>query len=549
MIRMKVTRRFLVVLCLIAMLSNCNSVPKIIPVPAGSNEAISAVGKKSPLSEEQKRNWKELDLMKDSIPGMSLNLAYEFLKGKNGQEVIVAVLDAAIDLNHQDLKDNFWINSDEIPNNGKDDDNNGFIDDVNGWNFLGNVNKENAEIYRIVKDSTIADANTYRRAKKDYDFNVQQAKRNKQLYGQILQGVTYANSNLTRKLNKKDITKEDLKNIDASDTYLERSTAIAQEMFNIGYNNLSEAIKELETLVTNANNLLSGSVLRKDYRSELRDNAYSMDSKVYGDNDPSPKRNNQSHGTHVAGILAASRNNGLGINGVATNVKLMAVRVVPYGDEYDKDVALGIRYAVDNGAKVINMSFGKSYSPKSQWVYDAIKYAAEKDVLLVHASGNDAKDIDVKYSFPTDAPDKTNEIADTYLSIGSISPNFGKDLMYEFTNYGKLNVDIYAPGDQIYSSLPENKYDYRSGTSMAAPAVAGIATLIRSYYPELTASQVKKIIMNSGTKIDLQVVKPGSLSIENPNGTMVPFSDLSVSGRIVNAYNALKMASVVANRN
>ena len=227
----------------------------------------------------------------------------------------------------------------------------------------------------------------------------------------------------------------------------------------------------------------------------------------------------------------------------------MAVRVVPDGDEYDKDVALGIRYAVDNGAKVINTSFGKGYSPKVQWVYDAIKYAAEKDVLIVNAAGNDSKDIDKHVTYPNDTPDMVNEISDNFITIGAISSNYNENMPAGFTNYGKINVDIFAPGVKIYSTTPESEYGFKGGTSMASPAVAGVAALIRSYYPKLTASQVKRILMNSGTKIDLEVIKPGSGSRENPDGEKVPFADLSVTGRIVNAYNALKMADAMVNGN
>jgi subtilisin family serine protease len=225
----------------------------------------------------------------------------------------------------------------------------------------------------------------------------------------------------------------------------------------------------------------------------------------------------------------------------------MAVRSVSEGDEYDKDVALGIRYAVDNGAKVINTSFGKAFSPNKQWVYDAIKYAAKKDVLIVNAAGNDGKNIDVEKTYPNDTPDLKNEIADNFITIGAMSANYNENLPASFSNYGKFNVDVFAPGVQIYSTTPEGEYQKFSGTSMAAPSTAGVAALIRSYYPKLSASQVKHILMNSGTKIDFNVIKPGSQSRENPTGELVPFSDLSVSGRIVNAYNALKMADSIVN--
>jgi subtilisin family serine protease len=527
---------------------SCKTAINTIPVPAGSTEAIFATAKKAPLTEEEKKAWNHADLLKDSIPGMSTNLAYEFLRGKEGKPVVVAVVDSGSDLEHEDLKDVAWVNPGEVPNNGKDDDNNGFIDDINGWNFLGEIYKEDAELYRIVKDPDLADEETYKRAKKDYDKKVEEAKINKQRYGQILQAVTYANTNIIKKLNKKEYKKADLESIDTSKSpEMARSVAIASQMFDLGLSSVQEAIDELTSLVDGADELLSGKALKNNYRSVLNDDENSMATKVYGNNKTGHAAKKESHGTHVSGIVAATRDNGKGLNGVATNTKIMAVRAVPDGDEYDKDVALAIRYAVDNGAKVINTSFGKGYSPKAQWVYDAIKYAAEKDVLIVNAAGNDSKDIDVKFTYPNDAPDKVTEISNNFITIGAISSNYNVELLATFTNYGKINVDIYAPGVAIYSTTPENEYAYKQGTSMAAPAVAGVAALIRSYYPQLSASQVKKIIMNSGTKLDLEVIKPGSKSQENPDGVKVPFADVSVSGRIVNAYNALKMADAIVN--
>jgi subtilisin family serine protease len=528
------------------MLTGCKTV-NTITVPKGAQEAVFAVAKKAELTEEQRKNWSHADLIKDSIPGMSVNEAYKFLKGKHGKQVIVAVVDSGTDLEHEDLKDVAWVNPKEIAGNGIDDDKNGFIDDIHGWNFLGPIYKENAELYRIALDSTIADKKTYRKAKKEYDKQFGEATTSKQRYGQILQAVEFANNKIIKKLNKKKYTKDDLSSID-SDPEMGTSIAIANQMFDIGIPSLQEAIEELEELVSAADKTLKAISYKGSYRSVLKNDENSMDVTIYGDNKTGHSIKDEAHGSHVSGIIAAARNNGVGMNGVASNVKIMSVRVAPNGDEYDKDVALGIRYAVDNGAKVINMSFGKSYSPKAQWVYDAIKYAAEKDVLIVHAAGNDAKDIDTKANFPNDAPDKINEISDNYITIGAISSNYDEKLLGDFTNYGKVNLDIFAPGVQIYSTTPENEYQYFSGTSMASPGVAGVAALIRSYYPELTANQVKRIIMNSGTKLDLEVIKPGSLSRENPEGIKVPFSDLSVTGRIVNAQNALKMADAIVNR-
>ena len=269
---------------------------------------------------------------------------------------------------------------------------------------------------------------------------------------------------------------------------------------------------------------------RKDV---LKDDENNFDVKVYGNNNPGVYSPDEVHGTHVAGIVLAQSNNDKGINGVAKNARLMALRVVPDGDEYDKDVANGIIYAVNNGAKIVNMSFGKGYSPHKAEVSNAIKYAQEHDVLLVIAAGNDGKNIDVEAAYPSDAD---TGAADNVLVVGAIGPNYGKSMVASFSNYGKKNVDIFAPGVDIYSCVPKSKYESNSGTSMAAPAVTGIAAVLRGYFPELSAAHVKQIIMRSGMKIPFKVKKPGS-------SEMVDFRDLCVSGRIVNAYNAVRMAA------
>ena len=245
----------------------------------------------------------------------------------------------------------------------------------------------------------------------------------------------------------------------------------------------------------------------------------------------------------MAGIIAAQRGNKLGVDGVAKNVQIMAIRAVPDGDEYDKDIARAIRYAADNGAKVINASFGKSFSPNSEWVYDALKYAEEKDVLFVHAAGNDGNNLDDSSNpnYPNDHQMKNiPEIVDNYLSVGALTSSFGPDMIASFSNYGKVNVDIFAPGANIYSTMPNDDYKYQGGTSMAAPAVAGVAAMIRSYFPELTAAQVKQVILESGLSINVPVVIGGA------EGKEVSLSDISKTGKIANLYNALIRAAEIS---
>lgn len=528
------------------LLTGCKTI-NTIPVPLGTNNAVIISAKKAPLTKTQKQTWGHADLATDTIPGMSIEKAYAFLKRKKGVEVIVGVVDSGTDLKHEDLSAVAWVNKKEIPNNGKDDDKNGYVDDINGWNFLGPIFKENAEVERILKNPKLVDEATYKSIKEAQDKKTKEASANKFRFNQILQAVQFADKTITDHLKKKTYTLEDLNTIKSDNPGLVQSVNIAKQMFGLGLNSLSQAITEIKKEIKNAEDLMSGDNLKTDYRKALGDNAQNFSIKFYGDNKTGHTTKEEAHGTHVSGIIAAVRNNGIGMNGVANNVKIMAVRTVPDGDEYDKDVALAIRYAVDNGAKVINTSFGKSYSPNKEWVFEAIKYAAEKDVLIVNAAGNDAKNIDVKKTFPNDSKDLKTEFVDNVITIGAMSSDYNENLPADFTNYGKINVDIFAPGVQIYSTVPENEYEYFNGTSMAAPATAGVAALIRSYYPKLSAKQVKHIIMNSGTKIDLEVIKPGSFSQDNPTGEKVPFSELSVTGRIVNAYNALKIADRMVN--
>jgi cell wall-associated protease len=524
--------------------SSCKSI-STIPVPQGSDVAITAVAKKAPLTDEQKNNWGNLDLIKDSIPGMSVDKAYDFLKGKKSVTVVVGVVDSGTDLGHEDLKDVAWVNTKEVAGNGIDDDKNGYVDDINGWNFLGDAYKENLEAARILHNPSLSTPEIVAEIKAKQEEKVANSGKIKMRYEQMLNGVKAADESLSTHLGTKDYSAKDVAAIVTEDAALLKSVAFAQQMYGFGLSSLEQAQTEIKKEIAKLGALSDNKYT--NYRKG--DNPEDInDSPGYGNGNPGVSIKSEAHGSHVSGIIGASRNNGKGMNGVADNVKIMAVRSVPDGDEYDKDVALGLRYAVDNGAKVINTSFGKAYSPHKEWVYEAIQYAAKHDVLIVNAAGNDGNNIDVVRTYPNDSKDLLTEVSDNVLTIGAMSADYNENLPASFSNYGKINVDIFAPGVKVYSTTPGNEYKHFSGTSMAAPSTAGVAALIRSYYPKLSASQVKHIIMNSGTKIDLKVTKPGSASRETPEGVLVPFADLSVSGRVVNAYNALKMAERIVKR-
>lgn len=503
-------------------------------------------------------NWYNMDYKTDKVMGISTEKAYQLLKGRKSTPVIVAVMDGGVDIHHQDLKDVLWINKKENTANGKDDDSNGYVDDKYGWNFIGNANGENVhydnlEVTRLIQlyepkyisvlPSTKLTAKeraefvTYQKMVGDYTNKMDEAQFGDANYTRLKQNL----DKILKASNKtpKELTKDDIDAFKASNDSEKLAVRLAKK--ELEKNKFPEFYKD----ITEAAEYFTDQTkyhLNKNYdsRTIVGDDYDDASQRFYGNNDV--KGPDAGHGTHVAGIIAANRKNNTGINGVADNAQIMSIRVVPNGDERDKDVANGIRYAVDNGAKVINMSFGKGYVYNKKAVDEAVKYAMDHDVLLIHAAGNDGKDIDISPNYPTkyftDSLNAVTGEATNWITVGATSAKLGDELLADFSNYGYKSVDVFAPGVEIYSTMPENTYKYQQGTSMAAPVVAGLAAILRSYYPELTASEVKQIIMNSVTKVDqkVKVKRDGSTK-------KVYLDEISVSGGIVNAYNAIVEAN------
>lgn len=512
----------------------CGGTADILSTPIENIDATPL--KIAELTKAEKQNWGHLDLVTDTIPGMSVDKAYaEIIKGKKGTKVIVAVIDSGIDIDHEDLDDVVWTNTDEIPNNGKDDDNNGYVDDIHGWNFLGDAYDEQLEYVRMIANKETNNPR-YAEAQALLEKEKGKALKNKTFYEQLLQQFKTMDQDLTAHFKTSDYTFEQVNAIKSEDEKMTQYKAMAQQMKGYGFDSVKAAVKEIESGVTYFNERLNFHFNTNFNGRKTNDDINNLADVGYGNGNVKPVKKDESHGTHVAGIIAAERNNGKGANGVANNVEIMALRVVPNGDEYDKDVALAIRYAVDNGAKVINGSFGKSFSPHANWVRDAIKYASDNDVVFVHAAGNDSKDVNVEPNFPDDNVNFV-EVSNTYIRVGSLTSKYGSKMVSGFSNYGSKNVDVFAPGSAIYSTMPQSEYDFNGGTSMAAPGVAGIAALIRSQYPKLSAAKVKQIILNSGLPITRKVIVGGN------SEDVRPFSELCTSGKIANAYNALVMAS------
>lgn len=509
-------------------------------------------------AEKPPKNWFNLDPVEDKVNGVSTSKAYEYLIGKTSKTVIVAVIDSGIDILHEDLKDVIWINEDEIPDNGIDDDNNGYIDDIYGWNFIGgkdgkNVDKDSYELAREYKrllakyeGKTADDFKKKERAEFEYwaEIRAEYEKSREDNIGQLplLENIDIQlkrfNKLFEAYLETERVDFESINGISSTDQVILQGQAILRSIYQVTDESLSldsliyflgEDLKQMQTMAEYNYNL------DFDPRTIVGDDPNRLDDIGYGNNDVIGIDTDNFHGTHVAGIIAAKRGNGIGIDGVANNVRIMALRAVPDGDERDKDVANAIRYAVDNGAQIINMSFGKGHSPHIQYVYDAIAYAESKGVLLVHAAGNSAENIDEANNFPNDYIGRKNNMSN-WVEVGASSWGSEDNYVGSFSNYGKKNVDVFAPGVAINSSAPDNNYQDADGTSMASPVTAGVAALVLSYFPDLSASQLKDILMKSVRSMNnLRVTQPGS-------GEEVKFSSLSASGGIINAAEAVKLA-------
>jgi subtilisin family serine protease len=503
--------------------------------------------------------------------GMSTDKAYKKLKNRTANTVVVAVIDSGIDIEHEDLKGKIWVNEKEIPGNGIDDDKNGYIDDVYGWNFLGNAKGENVneaclEKTRLLRfytsrfegiDSTSLSEEErveyalYQKVKYEVESELGN-------YNAYLGQLDMINAMIAQvpvmvgnAIGKSDYTLKDLQKWKPKEEQMlqmkefalaiktgQLSTAVIEEQ--------RQAIKQMVEYNLN---------VEFDDRALIGDDVTNFKDVNYGNSNVEGP--DALHGTHVGGIIGAVRGNGLGGDGVAENAKLMALRAVPNGDEFDKDIALAVRYAVDNGAKVINMSFGKGYSPNQKEVYEAFSYADSKGVLLVHAAGNDNANVDVNPNFPTSMYSFQTQKLDHFLTIGASTRNvsamneasfwrvlfsFGKvkrnhkkHLAAPFSNYGQTKVDVFAPGFEIYNAVPQSEYKNLQGTSMAAPMVSGVAAMLQGYFPTLTMKEIKYIILSSAKSYS------GSKQLKPGSDQLVDFASLSVTGGVVNVKNAVKM--------
>jgi subtilisin family serine protease len=500
---------------------------------------------------EPPQNWWQLDPATNHVNGIALDRAYaELLPGRTARPVVVAIIDSGVDVSHPDLAANVWTNPREIAGNGKDDDGNGYVDDVHGWDFIGgrdgrDVDHDTYESVRIyahlrakyenADPATLDEAGKreyqqYQDMKRKLEADRSQAAQELAAAKGIIAQLQQIETVLRPALNGDSVTVENVRRLNSMrlDVQEARERYLAAASQGLTMAVLEEYRQDQE------NKLQFGLNPAYNSRTIVGDDTTTLNERGYGNNDvtgPDAK-----HGTHVAGIIGAVRGNGMGLNGIAPAVRLMILRAVPDGDERDKDISNAIRYAADNGAQVINMSFGKAYSPQKGAVDEAVRYAESKGVLFVHAAGNEGANLDTSPSYPT-RTFLSGGMAHNWIEVGASAPGSSDSLAADFSNYSRTGVDVFAPGVSIWSTVPHGGYERLQGTSMAAPVVTGVAALLLSYYPTLTAAQVKDIIMQSATHFPNQtVVRPGQGSVR------VPFEQLSAAGGVVNVYNAIRLA-------
>lgn len=559
---------FIFILCLLG----CKTLKK----PAVSSTKLPIINE---IKVSASKNWHQKDYLLNKIPGISLDKWYsETKKKKISKTIIVAVIDTQIDLKHEDLQGQIWTNRVEIPDNGIDDDHNGYVDDINGWSFTGDkaggyVVWANFEFVRLVRDwnpkfkeKTESEIDPLELFKyKEYHRALNMLNEKEKFYKNWLKSLKYdvATYKLAQDTLKHFFPNEDYKvqQLDSmykkykinDKTYNQRrndsDTDLGSLIINMKENlemNLT-TYKDITDQETQLDSVVQKNVnINFNERTAIGDNPNVLE-KGYGNNNVSNNkagyRTIQNHNTEVSGIIGADRENNIGIKGIVQNVKIMPLNISPSGDEHDKDITMAIRYAVDNGAKVINMSFGKEFSLHKDWVFEAFKYAEEHNVLLVHVAGNNSVNIDETPYYPSDVPyDGSNEVCGNFINVGSISSRLDSTFVSAFSNYGKQNVDLFAPGEEIYTTTSGNSYLSDSGTSLAGPMVSGTAALIWSYYPKLTVQELKQIILESGTAYDIEVIVPGT------KDKKVPFSELSKSGKVLNVYNAMQMAEKMSKK-
>lgn len=488
-----------------------------------------------PMKDKDLMTWYHKDFSSTNVYGVNTQNAYKYLesKGLKPKTVIVGVLDSGVEVDHPGLTKNMWRNPNEVPNNGKDDDGNGYVDDVYGWNFIGGKNGDigvdNMEVTRVVKkykpifegsNSAANKANQakmpeefamYMKAKEMFTKKSVEAKQNYEFYTK-LSSLTPV---MVKVLNGKTLTSANLKTLSANSQEEQMALQILGQLAN---DPMAQGKSPAEVKAYFEGQMKEALDYYTPQATKQYDLNYDPRATIVGDNyDDYTQKNygnnhyegpDAKHGTHVAGIIAGLPQGKEVQYGVASKVaKIMTVRAVPDGDERDKDVANAIRYAVDNGAKILNMSFGKPVSPGKNVVWDAFKYAQDKGVLFVKAAGNENENIGENVYYPTNFKNVSDAkpFVNNVIVVGA-STNDNEFLRASFSNYNQKMVDVFAPGEKIYSTVPDGKYEYLQGTSMASPVVAGAAAVLLAYMPNLTPAQIIESLVKTSNKSEVNAM-------------------------------------------
>ncbi len=517
--------------------------------------------------------WHWKDLEKDGVHGVSLFKAQQLLTDLKLKPtpIIIAILDGGIDTAHPQIKPMLWNNPKEIPGNALDDDKNGYVDDVHGWNFLGNaagqnINKasdEKSRIYHRYKnefkqdklDSAAWDVKkkqdfyTWQQAAAEIVFTDEDAA-NLSFIKMARNAVVKMGLILIKEIEDTNFTTEQLETFqpigkltaDTKISYLRTMQALGIDRIS-GYHSIVEDLNEY--ISGKDQSAISIDTPPEDLRKKITQDQYeNFKDQYYGNNNITGP--NAKHGTHVAGLAAGMVDTNFTKSNFRNPIQIMGVRVVPDGDEYDKDIALGIRYAVNNGAKIINMSFGKSFSPEQPWVDSAIRYAASKDVLIIHSAGNESYDLNNKSVYPSPYSNVFKDKASNMITVGASSdPVIAESILTEFSNYGNKIVDVLSPGNKIFSSLPNQQYGFLNGTSMSAPILSHIAALVRAYFPKLSATEVKAILLQSSWKPN----DPNTLFPIPQKDQSIKLNDISAEGGIINAALSIQNALLFQRNN
>ena len=536
-------RPFLLLLLLLLVVSACASGPS---TPSDATPAPESAGVEGPR--EAPEAWHLLDLELDGVEGAGILRAHRELLSDRapGRTVVVAVIDSGVDTTHTALHPHLWLNEGEVGGTGRDDDGNGYIDDVRGWNFIGgpdgrSVEKDTWEVARLHGLCTLGDdapaapppppdEALCARIADDFRSEVREA----EMILENVRGIAILLDQMLPLLENAvgdSLTTMAVRDLRAADPRVEEARAFYLQLADLGITSrdVDEALEELQTQLDYK--------LNPDFdpRPIVGDDYTDPTERIYGN--PDVMGEFSSHGTHVAGLVLGLVEDPSLAPDLDEAIRILPIRAVPNGDERDKDIANAIRYAVDQGAHIINMSFGKSYSPQKEVVDDAVRYALEAGVLFVHAAGNSATDLDLEPSFPSRHFLDGGE-AELWLEVGATTWRGADTLAAPFSNYGARTVDLFAPGADVVSTTPDGGWEANSGTSMAAPVVSGVAALVMAWYPELTTREVREILLETATRHpERQVIRPGT------EGERIPFGELSSTGGIVNAHAALLEAA------